>query len=528
MPANESSFKLGIDNAVVAECRAIATDICAPILELARTHTTTSIERACLRLVGVVDNGQRETLSPALVNDVVDAIQHKCGLQHGAMIPFFDAVNRFAPGDVSATAQAIAAGDVMPEIPGGEAHTRAVNAAEVASRTAVGRLQHCHEDRRRMLERFGDKAYPWIYLIVATGNIHEDIRQAKAAALGGAHVIAVIRSTAQSLLDFVPTGATIEGYGGTYATQENFRLMRRALDEVSAETGYYVRLTNFASGLCMPEMAALAAVERLDVMLNDSMYGIIFRDINMQRTFIDQHFSRQVHAAAQIMINTGEDAYLKIDDPVTAAHTVFASNFINEHLALAAGMPASLVGLGRATEMSPEIEGQILLELAQAQLARECFPEAPLKWMPPTRHLDGDIFMAYVYNAVYNLIGALTDQDIVLMGMVTEAMHNPLISDRELAIDNARYIQRASTGISREISFRPDGVIAQRAKEVLANCHSMMTHIADIGLFAAIEGGMFVGVKRSRHGGRGLEGVVPKAETYRNPIGALLDGTAGR
>jgi hypothetical protein len=34
-------------------------------------------------------------------------------------------------------------------------------------------------------------------------------------------------------------------------------------------------------------------MERLDMMLNDSMYGILFRDINpMQRTFVDQRFSR--------------------------------------------------------------------------------------------------------------------------------------------------------------------------------------------------------------------------------------------
>ena len=74
---------------------------------------------------------------------------------------------------------------------------------------------------------------PWKYVIVATGNIYDDVEQAKAAAQLGADVIAVIRSTAQSLLDYVPHGATTEGFGGTYATQENFRIMREALDAES-------------------------------------------------------------------------------------------------------------------------------------------------------------------------------------------------------------------------------------------------------------------------------------------------------
>ena len=66
---------------------------------------------------------------------------------------------------------------------------------------------------------------------MATGDIYEDIPQAQAAAREGADIIAVIRSTGQSLLDYVPEGATREGFAGTYATQENFRLMRAALDD---------------------------------------------------------------------------------------------------------------------------------------------------------------------------------------------------------------------------------------------------------------------------------------------------------
>ena len=161
-----------------------------------------------------------------------------------------------------------------------------------------------------MVAEFGDPLTPWLYVIVATGNIHEDARQAQAAARAGADVIAVIRSTAQSLIDYVPYGETTEGFGGTYATQANFRLVRAALDEVIPELGRYVRLTNYASGLCMPEIAACGAVERLDMMLNDSMYGILFRDINPQRTFCDQYVSRMINGRAGVIINTGEDNYL--------------------------------------------------------------------------------------------------------------------------------------------------------------------------------------------------------------------------
>ena len=259
-----------------------------------------------------------------------------------------------------------------------------------------------------MIQATADPPKPWIYLIVATGDIYEDIPQAQAAAREGADIVAVIRSTGQSLLDYVPEGATREGFAGTYATRENFRLMRAALDDVSRELGRYVRLTNYASGLCMPEIAALAGLERLDMMLNDCMYGIIFRDINPRRTFIDQRFSRQIHARAGIIINTGEDNYLTTADAVDAAHTVVVSQLLNEFFAKEAGLADGQLGLGHAFEINPDVPDSFVLELAHAQLVRELFPDAPLKYMPPTKHMTGNVFAGYLLDAFFNLAGVMT------------------------------------------------------------------------------------------------------------------------
>lgn len=159
--------------------------------------------------------------------------------------------------------------------------------------------------------------------------------------------------------------------------------MRAALDEVGEQEHRYIRLCNYCSGLCMPEIAAMGALERLDVMLNDALYGILFRDINMQRTIVDQYFSRVINSFAGVIINTGEDNYLTTADAVEEAHTVLASQFLNEQFALKAGLPEEQMGLGHAFEISPDVENGFLYELAQAQMAREIFPNAPLKYMPP-------------------------------------------------------------------------------------------------------------------------------------------------
>ncbi|HET7481334.1 MAG TPA: lysine 5,6-aminomutase subunit alpha [Actinomycetota bacterium] len=520
--------RLPIDHEVVDECRHLASEIAGPVDALARSRTTASIERASLRLVGVdgVVEGTEGAEAFPIPNAVVDAIRDSVGLERGALIPFFDAVETGC-GDIQTTAGEIARGERTPRWPDGVDYEIALERATNEARHGVDRIAEAAELRAERIASVGDAEKPWFYLIVATGNIHEDIPQAQAAAREGADVIAVIRSTGQSLLDYVPYGATGDGFAGTFATQENFRLMRAALDEVGEELGRYVRLTNYASGLCMPEIAAMAAMERLDMMLNDCMYGIIFRDINMQRTFTDQRFSRMVHALAGIVINTGEDNYLTTADAIESAHTVLASQFLNERLALAAGLKDEQLGLGHAFEINPGAPDQIALELAHAQLIRECFPNAPLKYMPPTKHMTGNVFQGFLYDGMFNLVGALTGQDIILLGMMTEGVHTPFLSDRDLALENARYVFGGATTLAGEIRFDADGDVARRASQVLEECRQMLRKVADIGMFEAIEAGMFADTVRTRDGGKGLDGVVVRGDGYVNPVETLLAERVG-
>jgi beta-lysine 5,6-aminomutase alpha subunit len=521
MPTSTSASPLALDDAVVRSARALAAKAGAPVVQIARSSTTVSVERATLRLAGL--SGADAERVP-WVNHLVDRVRTDVGLEHGVALPVWDALARDEAPDLLTLAQKAAAGPVGLRVPDGKAAQDAARMARAAVSGGIRRIDRSRQDRDDLISRLGDpRQRPWIYLIVATGDIYEDIPQAQAAAREGADVIAVIRSTGQSLLDYVPEGATREGYAGTYATQENFRLMRAALDDVSTELGRYVRLTNYASGLCMPEIAALAGMERLDMMLNDSMYGILFRDINPIRTFVDQRFSRQVHARAGIIINTGEDNYLTTADAVEAAHTVTVSQLLNEYFATEAGLEDWQLGLGHAFEINPEIPDSFRLELAHALLARTLFPDAPLKWMPPTKHMTGDVFRGYLLDGFFNLAGAMTGQGILLVGMMTEAVVTPWLSDRDLALQNVRYVLNACAGLREDFRPPPDGFIATRARQVLGEAVDLLQAIVDDGLLEAIADGTFGLMKRPASAGKGLDGVIQRAPGYVNPAVDLLE-----
>ena len=506
--------ELRLDWDKVDQARAAAAEIARDTEEKLSAYTTVTVERSVARLFGVDGVDDHEVPLP---NRLVDILLEKNLLGYGTAYY----IGRAALGhglEAQEFAEAVAGGQLDP------ARLLPVDPFELklwidqAAAKSMVRIRANRLWREQQLDKYGEHDGPLLYVIVATGNIFEDMVQAQAAVKQGADIIAVIRSTGQSLLDFVPYGATTEGFGGTLATQENFRLMRAALDEAGAEAGRYIRLCNYCSGLCMPEIAVMGALERLDVMLNDALYGILFRDINMQRALIDQAFSRMVNGAAGIIINTGEDNYLTTADAYEQAYTVLASQFINEQFAKRAGMPEEQMGLGHAFEMDPKLKNSFVYELAQAQMARQIFPHAPLKYMPPTKFKTGNIFQSHVQDTLFNMVSVLSKQKIHLLGMLTEAIHTPFMSDRALSLENASYVARSMAALSDDVEIKEGGMMEQRADLVLTEALQLLQNIQANGMFQTLAEGEFAGIRRDPDGGKGLEGVVYQEEAYYNPF----------
>ena len=166
-------------------------------------------------------------------------------------------------------------------------------------------------------------------------------------------------------------------------------------------------------------------------------------------------------------------------------------------------------------------------KLAQAQMAREIFPNAPLKYMPPTKFMTGNIFRGHIQDALFNMVTILTNQRLCLLGMMTEAIHTPFMSDRALSIENAQYIFRTMKDLGSELTYKENGIIRNRANEVLTKATDLLKEIEKLGLFTTIEKGIFADVKRPKDGGKGLAGVVVKDDKYFNPFIEVMKGKVG-
>ncbi len=520
--AGGSRSKLDLDTGVVASCRQAARRIADDVAARIAGKTTVSVERSVTRLLGV--DGADELEVP-LPNVLVDHVHERGGLEGGIARWLGNAIIQTG-SEPQQIAEAVSAGELdlmgLPQADEATIHERVLG----ETRSRLAEISQRFEERAAMRARLGDLDRTLRYVLTATGDVYEDVVHAKAVAQAGGDIVAVIRSTAQSLLDYVPYGPTTEGYGGTFATQANFRIMREAMDEWSEQHGRYIRLSSFCSGLCMSEIAAMGALEGFDNMVNDALYGILYRDINIVRGLIDQRVSRMINGWFGVTINTGEDNYLRTADAVEAAPSVTASQFINHELARDSGVPDAQIGLGDAFEIDVPVTNGFLLELAQAQLTRELFPDCPVKYMPPTRHMDGNLFRTHAADTMFNLVTIATGQGIQTIGVPTEGIFTPHIHDRVLGLQNVDYVFNSARDLGEEIEFKPGGIIQTRAQQVLAGAHELLERIAAEGLFAAIDEATFGDVSRRIDEGRGIEGIVETGEGYFNPLIELMGQAA--
>ena len=106
--------KLELDPATVRRARSLARQAGRPIVNLAKKHTTVSVERATLRLGGL--RGADSDGIP-WVNRLLDAVHGDVGIEHGAALPVWDALVRREADDLETLAQKASAGYIRFRLP---------------------------------------------------------------------------------------------------------------------------------------------------------------------------------------------------------------------------------------------------------------------------------------------------------------------------------------------------------------------------------------------------------------------------
>lgn len=174
--------KLGLDFAQVDAAKQVAKNIAGQVQEFVDAYTTVAVERTLCRLIGI--DGIDENGVP-LPNRVVDAVLEKGVLNQGVLYFIGNAI--LETGDnPQAIAEKIAAGQLDITALKMNALDKIQNAIQPFIDACLTRIKGNVAKRNEYLNKIGEGPMPYLYVIVATGNIYEDVVQAQAAARQGA------------------------------------------------------------------------------------------------------------------------------------------------------------------------------------------------------------------------------------------------------------------------------------------------------------------------------------------------------
>ncbi|MFA6377782.1 MAG: lysine 5,6-aminomutase subunit alpha, partial [Acholeplasmataceae bacterium] len=134
---------------------------------------------------------------------------------------------------------------------------------------------------------------------IASGRFEDDIRRMRMAAYHGADHIMVIRTAGQSHMDGLLEG-TPQGIGGVPITRKQVRAQRKALDIIEDEVGRKINYHSYVSGVAGPEIAVMFHEEGVNGAHQDPQYNVLYRNINMVRSFVDAAESKKIMADANM------------------------------------------------------------------------------------------------------------------------------------------------------------------------------------------------------------------------------------
>jgi hypothetical protein len=286
----------------------------------ARASTTVGRERALLRLCGV---GGLDAAGRPLAWSVVDRyLAGKRGrLGSGLLLPFAMALVEY---DLQPQRLAldVASGAVdlgMEAELLRESDRRAV-AEEEARRLAVAAIERIDANRtarRELLDVLGEPQRPWIGTTLADPELEAALGAARRALDAGVDLVQVAVPIGRELADRLRAagldapvwrprdaqGAATEPEHAPTGSQRALTALRRHLDEIAAQRRNYVRLAAFPPPLGGPELAVVAAFERVDVAESDVMSEIVAGRVAPERALADHAFAHALLARAGVMVS---------------------------------------------------------------------------------------------------------------------------------------------------------------------------------------------------------------------------------
>ena len=364
---------------------------------------------------------------------------------------------------------------------------------------------------------------------IASGRFEDDIRRMRMAAYHGADHIMVIRTAGQSHMDGLLEG-TPQGIGGVPITRKQVRAQRKALDIIEDEVGRKINYHSYVSGVAGPEIAVMFNEEGVNGAHQDPQYNVLYRNINMIRSFVDACESKKIMANCNMaQIDGAHNANATARDAWKVMPELLVQHGINSRLSEQIGIKPEYICLSTvppAASPAPDIK----LNLPYAVALREFFSKYKMRAQMNTKYMGSSIREATVTHVLNLLISRLTSADIQSTITPDEGRNVPWHIYNIEALDTAKQAMVGMDDLLSMLELKDTGYLYNTKREIQERAVLMLEEIIELGgYFESVEKGMFVdsgyyperngdGIARKIAGGIGNNTVIKRHENYMAPV----------
>lgn len=372
---------------------------------------------------------------------------------------------------------------------------------------------------------------PVITTEIASGRFEDDIRRMRMAAHHGADHLMVIRTAGQSHFDGLIEG-TPQGIGGVPITRKQVRAQRKALDFIEEEVGRPINYHSYVSGIAGPEVAVMFAEEGINGAHQDPQYNVLYRNINMIRSFVDACEAKQIMSFANMaQIDGAHNANATAREAWKVMPELMVQHALNSIFSEKIGIDKSNICLSTVPPTAPPAPC-LRIDLPYAVALREFFSDYKMRAQMNTKYMDSSTREATVTHVLNLLTSVLTRADVQSTITPDEGRNVPWHIYNIEACDTAKQALIGMDGLMDMIELKDTGELRDKAREIKERAVLYMEEIIEAGgYFEAVEQGFFVdsgnyperngdGISRKIKGGVGEGTVYERDKDYFAPVTA--------
>jgi D-ornithine 4,5-aminomutase subunit beta len=372
---------------------------------------------------------------------------------------------------------------------------------------------------------------PVITSEIASGRFEDDIRRMRMAAWHGADHLMVIRTAGQSHFDGLIEG-TPQGVGGVPISRKQVRAQRKALDMIEDEVGRPINYHSYVSGVAGPDIAVMFAEEGVNGAHQDPQYNVLYRNINMIRSFVDAAESKRIMAWGDILqIDGAHNANATAMVAWKVMPELMVQHAINSLFSVKAGIKKENIALSTVPPTAAPAP-DLKINLPYAKALRDFFSDYKMRAQMNTKYMESSTREATVTHVLNMMISKLTSADIQSTITPDEGRNVPWHMYNVEACDTAKQALIGMDGLLDMVQLKDSGYLADKVRELKERSVLFFEELLqDGGYFQAVEDGFFIdsgiyperngdGISRKINGGVGANTVYERDEDYFAPVTA--------